>query len=107
MEEIASGAAYEGRGDLGNTQPGDGVRFKGRGPIQVTGRHNYTALSQWAFDKGLVPSATFFVDQPAQLASTRYGFIGVTWYWTTQRPMNDAADAQDLVRATQYVNGGQ
>lgn len=106
MEEIASGAAYEGRTDLGNTQPGDGVRFKGRGPIQVTGRRNYTVLSQWAYGKGLVPSPTFFVDNPAELASDCYGFIGVTWYWTTQRPMNDAADARDIVRATQYVNGG-
>jgi len=34
MEEIASGQAYEGRRDLGNTQPGDGRRFKGRGPIR-------------------------------------------------------------------------
>jgi putative chitinase len=107
MEEIASGAAYEGRADLGNTQPGDGVRFKGRGPIQVTGRRNYTELSRWAYDKGLVPSPSFFVDNPAQLASDAYGFVGVTWYWTTQRPMNDAADARDIVRATQYVNGGQ
>ena len=41
MEEIASGAAYEGRADLGNTQPGDGRRYKGRGPIQTTGRANY------------------------------------------------------------------
>lgn len=41
MEEIASGAAYEGRTDLGNTQPGDGRRYKGRGPIQETGRANY------------------------------------------------------------------
>jgi predicted chitinase len=95
MEEIASGAAYEWRRDLGNTQPGDGVRFKGRGPIQVTGRDNYTELSQWAHSKGLVPSPTFFVDQPAQLASDRYGFIGVTWYWTTQRPMNALTDARD------------
>ena len=46
FEEIASGAAYEGRRDLGNTQPGDGVRFKGRGPIQLTGRTNYRAAGK-------------------------------------------------------------
>lgn len=107
MEEIADGSEYNGRTDLGNTQPGDGPRFKGRGPIQVTGRHNYTVLSQWAFDQGLVPNPTFFVDSPDQLASNEFGFIGVTWYWTTQRPLNDAADAQDVVTATHYVNGGE
>jgi putative chitinase len=46
FEEIASGAAYEGRRDLGNTQPGDGRRFKGRGPIQLTGRANYQRAGQ-------------------------------------------------------------
>src|SRR5512134_1807593 len=45
-EELASGIAYEGRLDLGNTQPGDGMRFKGRGLIQLTGRANYTRYGQ-------------------------------------------------------------
>ena len=53
MEEIASGSAYEGRRDLGNTQPGDGVRFKGRGPIQLTGRSNYRH-EDTAFDATLI-----------------------------------------------------
>ena len=42
MEEFASGWAYEGRLDLGNTQTGDGPLFKGRGFVQLTGRTNYT-----------------------------------------------------------------
>lgn len=107
MEEIADGSAYEGRTDLGNTQPGDGRRFKGRGPIQVTGRHNYTQLSKWAHGKGLVPSPTFFVDNPAELASDRYGFLGVVWYWTVARPtINAMCDARDLVGVTRAINGG-
>lgn len=106
QEEIAPGAAYEGRADLGNTQPGDGTRFKGRDFIQITGRHNYTKLSQWAHSKGLVPSPTFFVDQPSALATDQYAFIGVGWYWTVARDMNRYADAKDLIGATRAVNGG-
>ena len=106
MEELADGSEYEGRGDLGNTQPGDGRKFKGRGPIQVTGRANYAALSAWAFGQGLVPTVTFFTDEPEQLASATYGFIGVIWYWTVARNMNSYADRGDIVGATKAVNGG-
>lgn len=106
QEEIASGAAYEGRADLGNTQPGDGKRYKGRDFIQITGRHNYTKLSQWAHRTGLTSSPTFFVDNPQALATDLHAFTGVTWYWTVARNMNSFADKNDLLGATRAVNGG-
>lgn len=107
MREIASGAAYEGRRDLGNVYPGDGVRFAGRGPIQVTGRNNYGALSSWAHGKGYVPSRTFFVDNPVELEKPRYGFLGAVWYWTVARPqINSLADARNLEAVTRAINGG-
>lgn len=115
-EEIASGAAYEGRcSDLGNCQPGDGVRFKGRSWIQITGRHNYTEFSKWAYAFGLVDSRTYFVDHPTELADLRWAGIGAAWYWTVARPMNDLTDAGDAARWGDYrgfaavtaaINGG-
>ena len=106
MAELADGSAYEGRSDLGNIQRGDGPRYKGRGPIQVTGRSNYTNLSKWAYQNGLCPTPTYFVDAPDELASDKYGFVGVTWYWTTQRDLNGASDRRDLNAATKMINGG-
>lgn len=108
MEEIASGAAYEGRKDLGNIYPGDGVRFKGRGPIQITGRHNYTRLSEWAHANDYVPTPTYFVDNPKELAGDKYGFLGPVWYWTVARPkINAMCDVRDLVGVTRAINGGE
>ncbi|WP_222839787.1 glycoside hydrolase family 19 protein [Rhodococcus sp. WS3] len=108
MEEIADGSKYEWRSDLGNVQAGDGKRFKGRGPIQVTGRHNYSNLSQWAHGKGYVGTPTYFVDNPTELASPTYGFLGAIWYWTVARPqLNTLADQELLIAATTAINGGQ
>jgi putative chitinase len=72
-EELASGAAYEGRKDLGNTQPGDGKRFKGRGPIQLTGRVNYAAAGR-ALGMDLVSNPTI-------VATTDVGFKTTCWFW--------------------------
>ena len=105
-EEIASGAEYENRPDLGNIHPGDGVRFKGRGFIQVTGRGNYAALSKWAHAHGLAPSETYFVDNPPQLATDKYVWLGPVWFWTVARNMNGFADRSDIRGATRAINGG-
>ena len=67
MEEYASGAAYEGRDDLGNVQPGDGKRFKGRGLIQLTGRDNYAKFSK-AMNQD-------FLSQPEMVAQTPYAVL--------------------------------
>jgi putative chitinase len=106
--EFASGAEYEGRcSDLGNCSPGDGMKYKGRTWIQVTGRAHYAEFSQWAFGKGLVPSPTFFVDNPTQLSDIKWAGVGAAWYWTVSRPqINSLCDAGDIVGVTRAINGG-
>jgi len=99
MEEIASGADYEGRRDLGNTQPGDGVRFKGRGPIQLTGRANYAAFSK-AMGKG-----DLFLRQPELVATYEWGFKAAAWFWNS-RNLNKYADAGQFNWVTYRINGG-
>lgn len=107
-EEYASGADYEGRSGLGNTQPGDGVRFKGRSWIQITGRSNYSALSKWAFGKGVVSTPTFFVDDSTKLSEMQYAGLGPAWYWVVARAdINALSDSRDLGAVTQRINGGQ
>ena len=97
VRELASGAAYEGRKDLGNTQPGDGVRFRGRGLIQVTGRSNYAACGK-ALGLDLVA-------QPALLEQTVNACRSAGWFWQS-RGLNALADAGDQVKVTKRVNGG-
>lgn len=107
MEEIADGSAYEGRKDLGNTEPGDGKRFKGRGPIQLTGRANYTLFSEWAHSRGFVDQFDYFVQNPLLVAQPRWGLLAASWYWTVARVrLNAYADAGDMVSATRAINGG-
>jgi predicted chitinase len=97
MQEIASGAAYEGRRDLGNTQPGDGRRYKGRGPIQLTGRANYTAAGK-ALGLDLI-------NHPEIAAQPRNAFRVSAWWWW-QAGLNPISDRRDVLAATRRINGG-
>lgn len=97
FEEYASGRAYEGRADLGNTHPGDGERYKGRGAIQITGRHNYEKVSQH--------TGVDFVAHPELLAAPENAFNTAVWYWTS-RNLNHVADTAGIVRVSELVNGG-
>ncbi len=97
FEELASGRAYEGRRDLGNTHPGDGVRFKGRGPIQLTGRANYRAAG-----KAL---GIDLENNPKRAADLDVGFRTAAWYWTTHG-LNKYADAGNFREITRRINGG-
>lgn len=108
-EEFASGAEYEGRcSDLGNCSPGDGVKYKGRTWIQITGKAHYQEFSEWAFSKGFVHTPTQFVDDPGSLGDLRWAGIGAAWYWTVSRPdINALSDAGDVVTVTHRINGGE
>lgn len=103
MEEIASGAAYNGRADLGNTQPGDGPRFKGRGPIQLTGRNNYRAFTKWAQEQG--HTTINFEAEPHRVAEPKWGFLAAAYFWGTRPALNRYSDQRDLLRASAIING--
>lgn len=94
----AQQSRYEGRADLGNTQPGDGFRFRGRGLIQLTGRANYQHCGAGiGMDLISVPEA---LEQPnvAALASA--------WWWHANG-LNDLADAGNVDHVSDRINRGR
>lgn len=101
LEEYASGRAYEGRKDLGNTQKGDGVRFKGRGIFQLTGRANYRRIGQALS----LPLET----TPELAADPRVSVLVAVRYWSTRRyrntSLNSYADADDILSISKAING--
>lgn len=97
MEEIASGQAYEGRKDLGNTQPGDGKLFKGRGVLQLTGRANYRTYGR--------KIGINLERYPELAANPSIGLHIACVYWD-DRKLNALADNDDVTAITKKVNGG-
>jgi putative chitinase len=102
MREYASGKAYEGRRDLGNTQKGDGVRYKGRGIFQLTGRANYRAIGK---------ALNLPLEETPELAEDpRNAVLIAVNYWMTRkqrgRSLNDWADVDNIESITRAINGG-
>jgi len=98
--EFASGKEYEGRKDLGNTEAGDGVRFKGRGYIQLTGRANYTKFSKFCNED--------CVANP-DLVSTKYPMLSAAYFFNSGKlwAVCDLGSTDDIVeKVTRRVNGG-
>jgi putative chitinase len=103
FQEIASGWEYDishNRAlalELGNTKVGDGPRYKGRGPIQLTGKSNYRSAGQ-ALGLDLV-------DHPDKAAQPNVGFRVAGWFWVGHS-LNGLADKQDFREITRRINGG-
>ncbi len=94
---------YEGRKDLGNTQPGDGKRFMGRGLIQTTGRANYRATHD-GLNEALegVPD---FEQHPTALELPEWAALSAAWYWQSHG-LNALADGGAFDAITRKINGG-
>lgn len=95
--ELASGDAYEGRRDLGNVEPGDGRRFRGRGLLQITGRRNY-----WRAGNALLIPAT---SSPAILEEPQWAAMSACWFWEVHG-LSQLADDDRFFAITRAINGG-
>lgn len=97
-KELASGEAYEYRNDLGNTSAGDGPKYKGAGYIQLTGKYNYSRLSEYLSDPRVMEGVEYVAEN---LPFTSAG------YWWIDNKMNELIDSgADVLAVTKRVNGG-
>lgn len=97
VEELASGRAYEGRVDLGNVHPGDGVKYKGRGLIEITGLANYIAV--------MMALGIDCVEHPELLEQPDNACRSAAWFWK-EHGLNEIADSGDFEKITRRINGG-
>lgn len=96
-KELADGSAYEGRADLGNTQLGDGVKYRGRGLIQITGKSNYIACGK-ALGLDLI-------NHPELLEEPIAACRSAAWFWKS-KSLNMLADTDKFGTITKIINGG-
>ena len=99
-KELSDGWYLEGRTDIGNTQPGDGPKYKGAGYIQLTGRHNYQKFSDWVNTDPLI------MDVGVEHVAETYPFTSAGYWWVSNG-MNELCDTNPSVeQVTLRVNGG-
>lgn len=97
VKELASGLAYENREDLGNTEQGDGVKYKGRGLIQITGKANYLECGEYL--------TLDLLNKPELLELPENACLSAGWFWN-KKHLNDLADKGDFLTITKRINGG-
>ena len=106
----AAQSRYDIRTDLGNTaaRDGDGYLYRGRGPIQITGKYNYGRFTEWA--KKLDARAPDFVASPDLVNTDPWEGLGPIWYWDAGNPtgesLNVYADEANHEMVTRRINGG-
>lgn len=99
MEELADGVGYEGRLDLGNTEPGDGPRFKGHGPIQITGRDEHHRC-------GLALGLDL-IAEPRLICRPEHAIASACWFWNDKAGgLSVFADFDWFGTITHLINGG-
>jgi putative chitinase len=104
IQELATGAEYEGRIDLGNTLPGDGVLFKGRAYLQLTGRFNYRAFTKWYNENFIVQEN--FVKTPERIAQEpELWMLASIFFWKTNG-LDQFSIYSDCKKTTKKINGG-
>ena len=98
---------YEGRKDLGNIEPGDGSRYRGRGLIQTTGRANYAAVRD-RLRRRLGPEVPDFEAEPDLLEHIRWAVWSAAdyWDWRGLNTLAASGAAADFERITRRINGG-
>jgi predicted chitinase len=93
--EYETGAEYEGSLKLGNTEAGDGVKFKGRGPIQITGRYIYKACSLALYGDDRL------LHHPELLEQYGDGVKSACWFWDKVKDLNNVCDLPET-----YIHPG-
>ena len=99
-ERIAN-KIYANRMGNGSEESGDGFKYRGRGPIQLTGKSNYTAFAKEMFDDW-----QNVVDNPDWVTEDKdFALMSAIWFWNKNK-LNTLADVEDIKLMTKKINGG-